>query len=75
MGKRSKKYLGFNYPWAINIENDDITETNANFSDSNDPWDNLYKATTPVGFYNGENGTVDSPSSFGAYPKALFSIV
>jgi formylglycine-generating enzyme required for sulfatase activity len=68
--KVSRSDLGYNYPWAINNDNDIINELRANFSGSNDPWDNLYKGTTPVGYYNGENGTLDSPSIYGAYDMA-----
>ena len=68
--KVARGNLGFNYPWSTNTEDDVINELNANFSGSNDPWDNLYKATTPVGYYNGMNGTLNSPSYYGVYDMA-----
>ena len=36
----------------------------ANFWNSNDPWE---RGTTPVGYYDGTNNTNDRPSPFGAY--------
>ncbi|MCF7920266.1 MAG: formylglycine-generating enzyme family protein [Candidatus Cloacimonetes bacterium] len=50
---------GFDYPWG-----DELSGERANYSNSGDPWDN---GTTPVGYYNGENGTIDSPSPYGCY--------
>jgi len=57
--------LAANYPWGEN-SGDDISD-NANYIDSGDPWDN---GTTPVGYYNGENATTDSPSPYGVYDMA-----
>ena len=57
--------LNANYPWGESM-NDNISD-NANYLDSGDPWDN---GTTPVGYYNGENGTTDSPSPYGVYDMA-----
>ncbi len=39
----------------------------ANYMYSGDPWDN---ATTPVGYYNGNNETIDCQSPYGAYDLA-----
>ena len=50
------------YPWGENY-GDDISD-NANYLNSGDPWDN---GTTPVGYFNGDNGTHYSPSPYGAY--------
>ncbi len=64
--KAARGDTGFDYPWG-----DEITNTNANYLASGDPWDN---GTTPVGFYNGQNydgfQTEDSPSPFGVYDMA-----
>ncbi|MAJ43474.1 MAG: hypothetical protein CMF96_01850 [Candidatus Marinimicrobia bacterium] len=46
---------------------DVISELNSNFSNSNDPWEGNYLATTPIGYYNGQNSTINSPSHYGAY--------
>ena len=47
---------------------DIISETNANYSNSNDPWDNNPLSTTPVGYYDGLNtGTANSPSYYDLY--------
>ena len=50
----------FLYPWQSNS----ITGDNANYMNSGDPPDN---GLTPVGYYDGDNGTIDSFSPFGAY--------
>lgn len=49
------------YPWGNNIVNG-----NANYADSNDPYDNI---TTPVGYYNGNQIPVgvDMLSAYGFY--------
>ena len=47
------------FTWGENISGD-----RANFWGSGDPWDN---GTTPIGYYNGQNGTTDSPSAYGVY--------
>jgi len=41
-----------------------ISDQNANYYNSNDKYDNN---TTPVGYYNGYNNTIDSPSPYGLY--------
>jgi len=57
--KAARGMTGYEYPWGDNWSGD-----RANYKDSGDPWDN---GTTPVGYYNGENGTTDSPSPYGCY--------
>jgi len=57
--KAARGMTGYEYPWGNNISGD-----RANYWDSVDPWDN---GTTPVGYYNGENGTIDSHSAYGCY--------
>ncbi len=57
--KAARGDTGYDYPWG-----DTITGNNANYVNSGDPWDN---GTTPVGYYNGYNGTIDSPSPYGVY--------
>ncbi|MBC8257078.1 MAG: SUMF1/EgtB/PvdO family nonheme iron enzyme [Candidatus Marinimicrobia bacterium] len=63
--KAARGMSGTAYPWGEDY-GDDISD-NANYNNSGDPWDN---GTTPVGCYNGENGTTDSPSPYGAYDMA-----
>lgn len=46
---------------------DAIAELNANFSNSGDPWESNFQATSPVGYFNGENSTINSPSIYGVY--------
>ncbi|MBC8487296.1 MAG: formylglycine-generating enzyme family protein [Bacteroidetes bacterium] len=53
-------FPGYDYPWRSNS----ITGDNANYMNSGDPFDN---GLTPVGYYDGNNGTIDSFSPFGAY--------
>ena len=59
------------FPWG-----DDITEANANFYKSGDPFEapNTPGNTTPVGFYNGKTydgfQTMNSPSPYGLYDMA-----
>ena len=60
--KAARGMTGADYPWGDSISGD-----NANYYNSGDPWDN---GTTPAGYYNGENGTTDSPSPYGAYDMA-----
>ena len=60
--KAARGNTGNDYPWGNSISGD-----NANYWDSGDPWDN---GTTPIGYFNGENGTTDSPSPYGAYDMA-----
>ena len=57
--KSTRGNTGYWYPWGNSIYGAD-----ANFWNSNDPWE---RGTTPVGFYNGENSTNDRPSPYGAY--------
>ena len=57
--KAARGTTGNEYPWG-----DVLNSNRANYRDSVDPWDN---GTTPVGYYNGENGTADSPSPYGCY--------
>jgi len=54
--------LEADYPWGESI-GDNISD-NANYRDSGDPWDN---GTTPIGYYNGDNNTTNSPSPFDTY--------
>ena len=63
--KAARGMTGADYPWGEEY-GDDISD-NANYYISGDPWDN---GTTPVGYYNGENSTTDSPSPYGAYDMA-----
>ncbi|MFQ6605065.1 MAG: formylglycine-generating enzyme family protein [Fidelibacterota bacterium] len=71
--KAARDTTGWEYPWG-----DVIDSSNANYRYSGDPWEggdnwDIF-ATTPVGFYNGQNyngfQTTDSPSPFGAYDMA-----
>jgi formylglycine-generating enzyme required for sulfatase activity len=57
--KAARGMTGYEYPWGDNLSGD-----RANYYNSGDPWDN---GTTPVGYYNGENNTTDSPSAYGCY--------
>ncbi len=57
--KAARGLTGYEYPWGNYISGD-----RANYWSSGDPWDN---GTTPVGYYNGQNGTIDSPSPCGVY--------
>ncbi|MDP8220859.1 MAG: SUMF1/EgtB/PvdO family nonheme iron enzyme [Candidatus Stygibacter frigidus] len=57
--KAARGMTGYDYPWG-----DVISGDRANYWDSGDPWE---YGTTPVGYYNGENGTTDSPSPYGCY--------
>ncbi len=57
--KAARGNTGYEYPWGDTLSGD-----RANYEDSGDPWDN---GTTPVGYYNGQNGTTDSPSPYGVY--------
>jgi len=59
--KAARGLTGYDYPWG-NIYN--ISGDRANTQGSGDPWDN---GSTPVGYYDGLNGTTDSPSPFGVY--------
>ena len=53
------------YPWSSN----EILSYNANYINSGDDWEDAGNVT-PVGYYNGDNGTIDSHSSQGAYDVA-----
>jgi len=57
--KAARGMSGYDYPWGNTISGD-----RANYRESGDPWDD---GTTPVGYYNGTNGTIDSPSPYGCY--------
>ena len=57
--KLARGSTGFLHPWGNSINGSD-----ANFWNSNDPWE---RGTTPIGYYNGENLTNDRPSPYGAY--------
>lgn len=57
--KAARGMTGYEYPWG-----DEINGDRANFLNSGDPWDN---EATPVGYFNGENETIDSPSPYGCY--------
>lgn len=57
--KAARGTSGYDYPWG-----NEIDSLRANYLDSGDPWDN---GTTPIGYYNGENGTNDSTSPYGCY--------
>ena len=57
--KAARGLTGYEYPWGNIISGD-----KANYWDSEDPWDN---GTTPVGYYNGENGTTESASYYECY--------
>lgn len=57
--KAARGDSGYEYPWGDSISGD-----RANYANSGDPWD---IGTTPVGYYNGQNGTTDSPSPYGVY--------
>ena len=50
----------FTYPW----QSHSITGENTNYMNSGDSWDN---GLTPVGYYDGSNGTINSFSPFGIY--------
>lgn len=50
------------YPWG-----NELYHNYANYFNSGDAYDN---DTTPVGYYNGENGTFDSVSPYGSYDMA-----
>ena len=57
--KAARGMTGYEYSWG-NV----LSGERANYMDSGYPWDN---GTTPVGYYNGENGTIDTPSAYGCY--------
>jgi len=57
--KAARGNTGQEYPWGNALSAD-----KANYRNSEDPWDN---GTTPVGYYNGQNKTSDSPSPYGVY--------
>jgi len=50
----------YTYPWQSNS----ITGNNANYINSGDQYDNKL---TPTGYFDGNNGTIDSFSPFGIY--------
>lgn len=57
--KAARGNTGYNYPFGNNLDS-----PFANYMDSGDSFDN---GTTPVGFFNGENGTGNNMSPYGAY--------
>ncbi len=57
--KAARGMGGYDYPWG-----DNLNGNRANYRNSGDPWDN---GTSPAGYFNGQNGTVDSQSPFGCY--------
>jgi|GEM_PF-4551404 len=63
--KTARGNTGSDYPWGENY-GDPISD-NANYWNSGDPWDN---GTNPVGYFNGEDNTTNSPSPYGAYDMA-----
>ncbi|MBL7067893.1 MAG: SUMF1/EgtB/PvdO family nonheme iron enzyme [Candidatus Marinimicrobia bacterium] len=58
--KAARGRSGFNFPWG-----NDIDCQNANIASCMER--GFSASTTPVGKYNGENNTMDSPSPYGAY--------
>lgn len=70
--KAARGTEGLPFPWGEEIE-----QNNANFYNSNDPFEKYagkLGVTTPVGFYNGMTydgyQTLDSPSPYGLYDMA-----
>jgi len=57
--KAARGMMGFDYSYGNTLAAD-----RANYEASGDPWE---YGTTPVGYYNGQNGTTDSPSPYGVY--------
>lgn len=57
--KAARGQTGFIYPFG-----NEISAENVNALDSGDPWE---IGTSPVGYYNGNNGTINSVSNFGLY--------
>jgi len=57
--KAARANLGYLYSWG-----NDLDSSRANFFNSGDMFDNN---TTPAGYYNGSNNTIDSPSPYGMY--------
>ena len=60
--KAARANTGYNFPWG-----NDFDSTKVNFKKSGDIYDDN---TTPVGFYNGDNGTSNSYSPYGIYDFA-----
>jgi len=63
--KTARGNTGADYPWGENYG--DTISDNANYYNSGDPWES---GTSPVGYFNGENNTTNSPSPYGAYDMA-----
>lgn len=57
--KAARGLTGNNYPFG-----DEISINNANYMNSGDPWES---GTSIIGYFNGINGTIDSPSPYGIY--------
>ncbi|MBC8255813.1 MAG: SUMF1/EgtB/PvdO family nonheme iron enzyme, partial [Candidatus Marinimicrobia bacterium] len=63
--KTARGNTGADYPWGENYGA--TISDNSNYWNSGDPWDN---GTSPVGYFNGDNSTTNSPSPYGAYDMA-----
>ncbi|NQU67206.1 MAG: SUMF1/EgtB/PvdO family nonheme iron enzyme [Candidatus Marinimicrobia bacterium] len=63
--KTARGLTGYEYPCGESY-GDDMSDK-ANYMYSGDPWGN---ATTPVGYYNGNNETIDCQSPYGTYDLA-----
>ncbi|MCP4590171.1 MAG: formylglycine-generating enzyme family protein, partial [bacterium] len=53
--------------WRYGQSSDSISSTDANYNGNNPLSLTAYPYTSPVGYYDGANGTTDSPSPVGAY--------
>jgi formylglycine-generating enzyme required for sulfatase activity len=53
--------------YRYGIASNDISQDRASYEDNDPLGYGTEPFTTPVGYYNGQNGTVDSPSPVGAY--------
>ena len=57
--KAARANHNYNYPWG-----NDLSPSYANYFNNGDAYDN---DTTPVGYFNGDNNTIDSFSPYGVY--------